>query len=112
MHEKSIFDDIITGFAPKLKFGSCLKACEKKFSKKFSEGGPRGGQKFSFFQKKIFFDKSCSESSETNFGIKKVNFEILTPGSILGSNFDPKGSIFSKFKILSLDFSQFKFEVY
>ena len=99
------------GFAPKFKLGYWLTPWEEKFSKKFSEGGPRGGQKFSFFQK-IFFFKSCSESSETNFGIRKVDFEILTPGSILGSIFGLKGSIFSKYKILSPDFTQFKFETF
>ena len=68
------------GFAPKFKLGSWVKPCEEKFSKKFSEGGPTGGQNFQFFSKKNFFDKSCSESSETNFGILKVDFKIFDPG--------------------------------
>ena len=61
------------------------------------------------FFKQIFF-KSCSESSETNFGILKVNFENFPSGAKLGSNFDRKGSIFSKFQILTINFPRIKFE--
>ena len=79
------------------------------FQKMFYKGGSGGVKKIFFFRKNFFF-KSCSESSETNFGILKVTFEIFPPGAKLGSNFDRKGSIFSKFQILTINFPRIKFE--
>ena len=101
VRQKAIFEEIVKEFVPKFKFASLKNPCEEKFSKKILKGGHGGSEIFINF---LF--KSCSESSETNFGIIKV--EIFNRGSIWGSNFDPKGSIFFKSKILTPYFIQFK----